>query len=138
MFRRIFFISLLILVWVPLAFSVGPTVPPKGVYCWVPNPETDISKYTLFVSEPGGNVATIDAGKPTVAPAPPTTEQACPPNTIGILRDQTGKVDGQYSLQIEASNTSGKTSLKSEAYPFVLSANLNLVPPVAPSGQTVK
>lgn len=123
-----------ILLFAGSALATGPLVPAKGVYCWMPNAETDLAGYRLYITNPANVVTVIDAGKITAAPVPPTPKQACPAGTVGILRDQMGQPDGQYSMALLAYDTAGNESGKAVDFPFVLDGTA----PIVPSGNVVK
>ena len=121
-----------------IVWAAGPVVATKGLICFNPNPETDILNYTIYQTNPNSTVTTFSIGKPTAAPVPPAGANPCNAGSVGVLRDQTGQPDGQYSIQATATNTSAKESAKSTAFTFILDGSLNLVAPGAPVGLDVK
>lgn len=111
--KRWFIFVAIIAMLIPLTvMATGPSVPTKGTSCFEPNLEPDILNYTIYRTNPALTVTTINIGKPTAAPTPPDPSQACASGQIGVIRDQTGQPDGQYSDQITATNTSAKESAK--------------------------
>lgn len=110
----------------PLSVSaVGPEVPTKGVICWDKSPAADLKGYEWYIVQIPGKPTTgiVDAG--LVVSTPP----GCPTGQVGVLRDQTGKTDGQYYAGAIAYDTAGNKSSPSEFAYF-----LNSQPPVPLTG----
>lgn len=119
----------LILLLIPLTVSaVGPDVPVKGVICWDKPVEADIKGYRWYIVQVPGKPTTgiVDAGLVT------STPPGCPTGQVGVVRDQTGKPDGQYYAGAFAYDTAGNVGAASEfAY------NLNSQAPVPLTGLAV-
>lgn len=119
----------LVLLLIPLTVSaVGPDVPAKGVICWDKSPAADLKGYEWYIVQVPGKPTTgvVDAGLVT------STPPGCPTGQVGVLRDQTGKPDGQYYAGAVAYDTAGNKSVPAEfAY------TLNVQPPVPLTGLAV-
>lgn len=82
-----------------------------GVICWDKNTDIDLAGYRYFINTTGSvPSSTIDLGLLVTAPTPPTPAQACAPNQVGILRDQSTSLTGTYYFGVAAYDTIGNIS----------------------------
>ena len=122
-------IALIMAIIAPITVSaIGPDIPIKGIICWNKNSEPDLAGYKYYINTVSGvPTETIDLGLITTAPS------GCSIGKVGIVKDQTGKADGQYYAGVSAYDSSNNISPYSE---FAFS--LNSVAPASPVGLVIK
>jgi hypothetical protein len=114
------------------SLSYAGTVPTKGVFCWNPNKESDLAGYNLYTKDPGGAQLTVNVGKPGPI-------AGCPSGKIGVLRDMTGKPQGQWEATVNAYDTAGNKSGWAAPVTFTVDPAIDPgVPPGVPSGFDVE
>ena len=117
-------ILIILALLVPLTvMATGPDVPVKGVICWDKSTAADLKGYEWYIVQIPGKPITgiVDGGLITTTPA------GCPAGQIGVVRDQTGKPDGQYYAGAIAYDTAGNRSMTSE---YAYNLNVQAPPPL--------